>query len=182
MDDDAWLTAEGDQVSRYWSRYRLVSVTNTRDFVLATEDAVCRPAWPESFRLADGAEDFQCKLERPRAFARADGASLGEYLLRALSHQARWRSRRIWRGRSFPMRAMGCRGSSRRARRHHRLAPHTLNHPLLRPPCKAAKPYVYADAPTLKRNNVAPTRLFIPPWASSDGGRHCGSSSVPLML
>ena len=25
--DDAWLTAEGDQVSRYWNRYRLVLVT-----------------------------------------------------------------------------------------------------------------------------------------------------------
>ena len=33
--DDAWLTADSDQVSRYWGRYRLVLVTNTRDFVLA---------------------------------------------------------------------------------------------------------------------------------------------------
>ena len=32
--DDAWLTADGDQVSRYWDRYQLVLVTNTRDFVL----------------------------------------------------------------------------------------------------------------------------------------------------
>ena len=32
--DDAWLTAEGDQVSRYWKRYGLVLVTNYRDFVL----------------------------------------------------------------------------------------------------------------------------------------------------
>ena len=31
-DDDTWLTAEGEQVSRYWNRYRLVLVTNTRDF------------------------------------------------------------------------------------------------------------------------------------------------------
>ena len=37
--DDAWLTATGDQVSRYWERYRLVLVTNTRDFVLVGEDA-----------------------------------------------------------------------------------------------------------------------------------------------
>ena len=33
--DDTWLTADGDQVSRYWSRYGLVLVTNTRDFVSA---------------------------------------------------------------------------------------------------------------------------------------------------
>ena len=32
--DDAWLTAESDQVSGYWERYRLVLVTNTRDFLL----------------------------------------------------------------------------------------------------------------------------------------------------
>ena len=28
--DDAWLTAESAQVSRYWDRHRLVFVTNTR--------------------------------------------------------------------------------------------------------------------------------------------------------
>ena len=32
--NDAWLTAEGRQASRYWGRYRLVLVTNARDFVL----------------------------------------------------------------------------------------------------------------------------------------------------
>ena len=38
--DDAWLTAESDQVSGYWERYRLVLVTNTRDFLLLGEDAL----------------------------------------------------------------------------------------------------------------------------------------------
>ena len=87
-DDDAWLTAAGDQVSRYWSRYRLVLVTNTRDFVLVGEDAAGRAAKLETFRLADGADDFHRKLEKPRAFAREVGAGLGEYLCRALSHRA----------------------------------------------------------------------------------------------
>ena len=87
-DDDAWLTAAGDQVSRYWGRYRLVLVTNTRDFVLVGEDAAGRPAKLESFRLAESAEDFARRLETPRAFARAVGAGLGEYLARALSHRA----------------------------------------------------------------------------------------------
>ena len=88
VDDDAWLTAAGDQVSRYWGRYRLVLVTNTRDFVLVGEDAAGRPAKLESFRLADDAEDFARRLETPRAFARTVGAGLGEYLARALSHRA----------------------------------------------------------------------------------------------
>ena len=86
--DDAWLTAAGGQVSRYWGRYRLVLVTNTRDFVLVGEDAAGRPARLESFRLAEGAEDFHRKLEKPRAFARDVGPGLGEYLGRALSHRA----------------------------------------------------------------------------------------------
>ena len=85
---DAWLTAAGDQVSRYWNRYRLVLVTNARDFVLVGEDAAGRPAKLETFRLADSADDFHRRLEEPHAFARKVGAGLGEYLCRALSHRA----------------------------------------------------------------------------------------------
>ncbi len=86
--DDAWLTADGDQVSRYWQRYRLVLVTNTRDFVLLGADKSGRPTKLETFRLAESAEAFDRLLERPRAFARRHGAGLGEYLCRALSHSA----------------------------------------------------------------------------------------------
>ena len=87
--DDAWLTAEGTQVSRYWSRYRLVLVTNYRDFVLVGEDANGNPARLESFRLAADAQDFDRQLQKPRAFARRAGVGLGEYLRRVLSHRAR---------------------------------------------------------------------------------------------
>ena len=86
--DDAWLTADSAQVSRYWERYRLVLVTNTRDFVLVGEDAAGHPATLETFRLASDAEDFTQRLQIPRTFARAAGAGLGEYLCRALSHRA----------------------------------------------------------------------------------------------
>ena len=86
--DDAWLTAASTQVSRYWARYRLVLVTNTRDFVLVGEDPAGQPATLETFRLADSAETFDRLLETPRAFARDIGAGLGEYLCRALSHRA----------------------------------------------------------------------------------------------
>ncbi len=86
--DDAWLTADSDQASRYWGRYRLVLVTNTRDFVLLGEDATGRPAKLETFRLADNAETFARRLESPRAFARDMGAGLGEYLSRVLWHRA----------------------------------------------------------------------------------------------
>ncbi len=86
--DDAWLTAEGDQVSRYWGRYRLVLVTNTRDFVLLGEDEAGLPARLETLRLAETEDAFWRRVERPRAFAREVGAGLAEYLARALSHRA----------------------------------------------------------------------------------------------
>ena len=86
--DDAWLTAEGDQVSKYWNKYRLVLVTNTRDFVLLGADEAGRPAKLETFRLAQSAEEFESLLKKPRAFASKVGAGLGEYLSRTLSHRA----------------------------------------------------------------------------------------------
>ena len=86
--DDAWLTTESDQVSRYWGRYRLVMVTNTRDFVLLGEDAAGGPTKLESFRLAASPEEFDQLLQTPRVFAKKVGPGLGEYLCRALSHRA----------------------------------------------------------------------------------------------
>ena len=87
--DDAWLTADSAQVSKYWGLYRLVLVTNTRDFVLLGEDAQGNPARLETFRLAGSASEFEQRLQHPRAFARDVGPAFGEYLCRALSHRAR---------------------------------------------------------------------------------------------
>ena len=75
--DDAWLTTDSAQVSKYWERYRLVLVTNTRDFVLLGEDASGKAAKLETFRLADSAEAFEARLQHPRTFAREVGAGLG---------------------------------------------------------------------------------------------------------
>ena len=86
--DDAWLTAASDQVSRYWGRYRLVLVTNLRDFVLLGEDAYGSCVRLETFGLADSGEEFDRQLQKPRVFANRIGAGLGEYLLRVLSHRA----------------------------------------------------------------------------------------------
>ena len=95
VEDDAWDTAAGTQVSKYWEKYRLVLVTNYRDFVLQGEvapgKAVNLPGKAvnlESFRLADSAEDFWKKVEHPRSFARAKGTALVEYLIRILSYRA----------------------------------------------------------------------------------------------
>ncbi len=87
-DDDAWLTADGGQVSKYWGLYRTVLVTNTRDFVLVGQNASGHPEKLETFRLADSAEDFDKLLQKPRAYARDAGPGLAEYLSRALTHTA----------------------------------------------------------------------------------------------
>ena len=87
-EDNAWLTADGPQVSRYWGRYRLVLVTNTREFVLLGEDLSGRPAKLETFRLAEDEKTFEHRLGKPRSFAHVVGVGLGEYLSRALSHTA----------------------------------------------------------------------------------------------
>ena len=86
--EDVQVTAVREQVSRYWSRYQLVLVTNFREFTLVGPDSMGQETALESFRLAESEEAFDRRLEKPRAFAREAGAGLGEYLCRALSHRA----------------------------------------------------------------------------------------------
>ena len=86
--EDLRARAVREQVTRYWGRYRLVLVTNLREFGLVGPDPDGGEAMLESFRLAESEEAFTRRLEHPRAFARAVGAGLGEYLSRALSHRA----------------------------------------------------------------------------------------------
>ncbi len=87
-DEDTQTSIVREQVTRYWGRYRLVLVTNLREFALVGPNPDAGETTLESFRLADSADDFHRKLEKPRTFAREIGAGLGEYLLRALSHRA----------------------------------------------------------------------------------------------
>ena len=77
-----------EQVARYRVRYGLVLTTNLRAFTLVGPDAAGNETDLESFRLAGSEDAFERKLEKPRAFANKVGAGLGEYLCRALSHQA----------------------------------------------------------------------------------------------
>src|SRR5208283_5088628 len=85
---DAWVTAEGEQVSRYGGKYRQVLVTNCRDFVLVGPDAEGRPAKLESFRLADSEKAFWGAAAHPRALAEKVGTRFEEYLLRVMRHAA----------------------------------------------------------------------------------------------
>ena len=50
--NDAFLTADGAQVSKYWKEYRQVLVTNFRDFLLVGADAEGKSVKLEHYRLA----------------------------------------------------------------------------------------------------------------------------------
>lgn len=94
LSDETWLTAESGQVTRYFDRYRLVLVTNYRDFLLIGEDAQGRSAKLESFRLANTEAEFWSRLLSPGQYAREIGQSFGEYLKRALTQSVSLREPR----------------------------------------------------------------------------------------
>ena len=87
-DDDPQAPAVREQAARYWARYRLVLVTNLREFTLIGPGPDGAETTLEAFRLAASGAEFDRRLQRPRAFARDSGAALGEYLCRALAHGA----------------------------------------------------------------------------------------------
>ncbi|MFP5265461.1 MAG: type ISP restriction/modification enzyme [Blastocatellia bacterium] len=85
---DAWVTAEGPQVSKYWGKYGQVLVTNYRDFVLVGRDEEGRAAKLETYRLAPTEHEFWSAAQSPRRFAEEHGGRLVEYLKRVMLHAA----------------------------------------------------------------------------------------------
>ena len=83
--DDAWLTADTKQVSKYWGAYRLVIVTNLRDFLILGENGNGRVARLETFRLAQSEPEFWEMVATPQKSAKQVGRAFGEYLKRALT-------------------------------------------------------------------------------------------------
>ncbi len=84
--DDAGLTADGKQVTKYWGQYGQVLVTNYRDFLLVGRDAEGRQVKLESFRLAPDEAEFWRAVEQPRKMADEHGERLVEYLKRVMLH------------------------------------------------------------------------------------------------
>jgi len=89
VSNDAWVTANGSQVTRYWGRYGLVLVTNYRDFVLVGRDADGNTAKLESYRLAENEQHFwRHTASDPRGAEQRDGDRFVAYLARVLLHEA----------------------------------------------------------------------------------------------
>ena len=86
--DDAWVTAAGEQVTRYWGRYRLVLVTNYRDFVLVGQDPTGKPVKLETYRLAESEKEFWEAAAHHQKTVKAHGERLIEYLKRVMLHAA----------------------------------------------------------------------------------------------
>ncbi|MCL4768414.1 MAG: N-6 DNA methylase [Hyphomicrobiaceae bacterium] len=83
--DDAWLTAVAKQVTGYFAKYRLVIVTNLRDFLIIGEAPNGKAEKRESLRLAKDAAAFWELVSTPRKSAQRLGRAFGEYLKRALT-------------------------------------------------------------------------------------------------
>ena len=82
--DDAWVIADGAQVSKYWQHYGQVLVTNYRDFVLVGKDSDGRPVKLETFRLAPDEAAFWDMAAHPRRASEQQGERLVEYLKRVM--------------------------------------------------------------------------------------------------
>ena len=87
--EDAFATAEGEQVARYVERYGLVLVTNLRDFVLVGRGAGgTGTRILETLRLSETEAGFWARVQQPRTYAEDAGEGLTEFLRRVLLHNA----------------------------------------------------------------------------------------------
>jgi len=89
VEDDAWLTADTQQVSRYLTHYHQVLVTNFRDFLLLGEDGKGQPANLGSFQFAESATAFWQQAQHPRKLAQDKGQQFAEFLFRVMLSRAR---------------------------------------------------------------------------------------------
>jgi hypothetical protein len=86
--DDAWITADGPQVTRYWGKYGQVLVTNYRDFVLLGKDPAGHPVKLETYRLAENENDFWKAAAAPKKTAAIHEATFVEFAKRTMLHAA----------------------------------------------------------------------------------------------
>lgn len=87
-DEDAWVVAQGEQVTRYWGKYRQVLVTNYRDFVLIGQDAEGKPVKLETYRLAPSESQFWKAASLAKESSERLSESFHEFLKRVLLNTA----------------------------------------------------------------------------------------------
>lgn len=83
--DDSLFASTPDQLTKYFSAYRLVIVTNLRGFQIVGEGLGGAPARLERFTLASDAASFWSLVQTPKKSAKEIGPAFGEFLRRALT-------------------------------------------------------------------------------------------------
>jgi len=85
---DAGLTADSSQVSKYWQHYKQVLVTNLREFVLVGRDRDGKAAKLETYTLAPDAKAFWATAATPRKTDSEKGERFVGFLQRVMLHAA----------------------------------------------------------------------------------------------
>jgi len=86
--DDSWIRADGEQITKYWKRYNQVLVINYRDFVFVGTDDSGKAQKLEPFQLAESEEAFWDLARHPRKASKEQGQRFIEYLLRVMQYSA----------------------------------------------------------------------------------------------
>lgn len=86
--DDAWIIAQGKQVSGYWGKYRQVRVTNLRDFVLLGQDSSGNQVKLEKYSLAPSEQAFWTAATHPHTMADQHEENFIAFLKRVMLHNA----------------------------------------------------------------------------------------------
>lgn len=88
LGDDSWQTSKGGQATKYFDHYRLVLITNYREFRLIGEDENGKPVEREFHRLADDEGEFWNLAVTARKTALAHGVQFAEFLRRVMINAA----------------------------------------------------------------------------------------------
>lgn len=86
--EDAFATAEGHQVTKYWGAYGQVLVTNYRDFVLVERSRDGSPISTESFKFSETEREFWLAAAHPKKVAKEKGEQFVEFLKRVMLSSA----------------------------------------------------------------------------------------------
>lgn len=88
LGDDSWQTSKGAQATKYFDHYRLVLITNYREFRLIGEDEHGKPIEREFYRLADDEDGFWMLAASARKTSLAHGSHFAEFLRRVMINAA----------------------------------------------------------------------------------------------
>jgi hypothetical protein len=88
LGDNSWQTSQSKQATKYFDHYRLVLITNYREFRLIGEDEAGKPIEREFFRLAADEASFWALAAHPQKSAKTHATHLGEFLRRVMMNAA----------------------------------------------------------------------------------------------